>query len=102
MYQSLFSLIYYLPQADNALFHQRYPQHSNIHLSVLPQRHVVHLLIGNDQMWLFANKVEHLKYPESLPHTAFGHMWIGLLENNFDNYNFVPLFFTNPQNIENL
>ncbi|KAK7580493.1 hypothetical protein V9T40_001122 [Parthenolecanium corni] len=91
-----------LPQVNEKLFHYHFPQHKDKHFSRLPDKHDIHILVGNDQMWSFVNYTIHLNHPTNLINTSFGWMLAGTQYADFEDTVFTPVFFNTPNTIENL
>ncbi|KAK7585925.1 hypothetical protein V9T40_000104 [Parthenolecanium corni] len=72
------------------------------HFSRLPDKHDIHILVGNDQMWSFVNKTIHPNHPTNFIDTSFGWMLAGIQYANFEDTVFTPVFFNTPNTIENL
>ncbi|KAK7603518.1 hypothetical protein V9T40_003517 [Parthenolecanium corni] len=96
------SIAWNLPQVNEKLFYYHYPAHSDKKFSRLPDKHEIHILIGNDQMWSFIHQSIHLKHPTNLIHTSFGWMLAGTQYADYEDQVFIPNFFNTPNTIENM
>ncbi|KAK7601967.1 hypothetical protein V9T40_009408 [Parthenolecanium corni] len=96
------SIAWNLPQVNETLFHLHFPGHADKKFSRLPDKHEIHILIGNDQMWSFIHESIHLSHPTNLIRTSFGWMLAGTQFADYEDQIFIPNFFNTPNTIENL